>query len=637
MCGIAGMLLAPGVDPARLRAIGAMTDVLWHRGPDGRGLWTDREAGVALGQRRLAIIDLSEAGLQPMHGAAGRLVVSYNGEIYNAEALRPRLAAAGYRFRGHSDTEVMLAAFEQDGIAATLPTLAGMFATAVWDREARALTLIRDPVGKKPLYIARTAYGLVFGSELRALQACPGFSPRLDHRALSFFLKNGWIPEPLCIWEGVFKLPPGTMLTVTADDLVRCDAKALLERARPWWSLDEVIAAGRARPFAGDEEAAEEELDKLLRQAVRERMVADVPLGAFLSGGIDSSTVVALMQAQSARPVRSFTIAMTGEGYNEGAHAARIARHLGTSHTTLEVTAQDALDVIPNLPDLWDEPFADESQIPTYLVAKLARADVTVALSGDGGDESFGGYRRHVEAARIAWLLRLPPAWRRSAAAAAGLLGGRCAEMGRLVAAPDGAALHEMLVSVCDDRSRPDSPLIAPSALPPIADPAEALMARDTLSYLPGDVLTKVDRASMAVALEARCPLLDHRVIAFAWSLPMTMKIRNGTGKWLLRRVLARYVPQAMFDRPKAGFNVPISEWLAGPLRAWVEAMLDSACHEGLLDRTRLRGCWAAHVTGQRDHGRELWAALTFEAWRLAQAARGPVRITPAHAATEDA
>ncbi len=624
MCGIAGLFLAPGVDPARLRAVHAMTDAIWHRGPDGRGIWSDAQAGIALGHRRLAIVDLSAAGHQPMHGASGRYVVSYNGEIYNAEALRPRLVAAGRRFRGHSDTEVMLAAFEYDGIEATLPTLAGMFATALWDHETRALTLIRDRLGKKPLYVARTPHGLAFGSELRAIRACPGFSPRLDRRALAFLTHNGWIPEPLSIWEGVFKLPPGTALTITADELAGCDAAELLRRARPWWSLASVIEAARARPFTGSDAEAEEMLDTLLRQAVRERMVADVPLGAFLSGGIDSSAVVALMQAQSSRPVRSFTIAMAGEGYNEAEHAARVAAHLGTSHHTLPVTSQDALDVIPRLPELWDEPFADELQIPTYLVAKLARADVTVALSGDGGDEIFGGYRRHVEAARAAWLLRLPSPLRRPLGAAATMLGGRFARLGRLVAAPDSAALHESLVSVREDCARAPHPLIDPAALPRLAHPAEALMARDTISYLPGDVLAKVDRASMAVALEARAPLLDHRVLAFAWSLPLRMRIRGGSGKWLLRRVLRRYVPEALFERPKAGFNVPIAEWLAGPLRPWAEAMLESACGDGLLDRPRLQRCWTEHMTGQHDHGRELWAAMMFEAWRLAQAARDP-------------
>lgn len=636
MCGIAGILLLPGADPARLQAVGAMTDALWHRGPDGRGVWTDPAAGIALGHRRLAIVDLSEAGHQPMHSASGRLIVSYNGEVYNAEALRPELAAR-QPFRGHSDTEIMLAAFEQRGVLPALPLLAGMFATALWDREARSLTLIRDRLGKKPLYIARTAHGLVFGSELRALRAVPGFNPQIDRKALSFLLHNGWIPEPLTIWEATFKLSPGTALTITAEELVDCDAHALLDRARPWWSLDAVIEAGRAAPFAGDAAAAEEALDVLLREAVRERMVADVPLGAFLSGGIDSSVVVAMMQAQSSRPVRSFTIAMAGEGYSEATHAARVAAHLGTSHQTMEVTAQEATDVIPRLPELWDEPFADESQIPTYLVARLARADVTVALSGDGGDEIFGGYRRHLEAARIAWLLGLPRSWRQALGGGACLLGGRFGGIGRLVAAPDGVALHEMLVSVRDDRRRAGHALITGARVPRLRDPAEALMARDTLSYLPGDVLTKVDRATMAVALEARCPLLDHRVAAFAWSLPRTMKIRNGRGKWLLRRVLRRYVPPTLFERPKAGFNVPISEWLVGRLRPWAEAVLDSAGDDGLLDGARLRRCWAEHAAGQRDHGREIWAALMFEAWRVAQAAREPLRNARSSASVEGA
>ncbi len=602
MCGIAGILLAAGAaDPRRLGAIGPLATALRHRGPDSSGVWTDAEAGIALGHRRLAIVDLSPAGHQPMLSHSGRFVASYNGEIYNAADLRPGLEAAGHRFAGHSDTEVMLAAFDRAGVLPALPDLGGMFAVAVWDRRDRVLHLVRDRIGKKPLYVAQTPGALVFASELKAIRAFPGFEPRVDRRALALYLRTGWVPDPLCIWDGVFKLPPGTALTVAAEDVATSGAEALLARARPWWSLGEVVEDGQRRPYPGSEAEAEDELDRLLRRAVQDRLVSDVPLGAFLSGGIDSSTVVALMQAQARHRVRTFTIGFDAAGYDEAGDAARIARHLGTDHHTLRVTSAEAQAVVPDLPTIWDEPFADESQIPTYLVARLAREHVTVALSGDGGDECFGGYRRHVTAARLGGVLGLPPALRRGAGGALALagtawipsvaaiapdrLGSRLALAGRTLSRLGGmiggagdAGFYDALVSWSGspDGAADGAGLRLPGAAsaPELPDLAQQIMYRDMASYLPGDVLVKVDRASMAVALEARCPLLDHRVVEFAWRLPPALKIRGGQGKWLLRRVLRRYVPERLFERPKAGFNVPISAWLAGPLRDWAGDLL---------------------------------------------------------------
>lgn len=662
MCGIAGILLDPTATAShRLAAVSAMTATLHHRGPDGGGAWADREAGIALGHRRLAIVDLSEAGHQPMLSHGGDLIVTYNGEIYDFAALRQDLEALGERFRGHSDTEVLLAAFERFGVEATLRRCAGMFALGLWSRRDRVLHLARDCLGKKPLYVALAKGALLFASELRAIRAFPGFEPRIDQRSLGQLLRRGWIPDDHCIYEGVFKLPPGTVLSIRADDLAGASGERLRAKVRPWWSLAQAAAAGERSLHAATAAELEEELDDVLRVAVRERMVADVPLGAFLSGGIDSSVVVALMQEQSPRPVRTFTIGFSEARYDEADAAAQIARHLGTEHTEVLLTAADARAVIPELPRIWDEPFADESQIPTLLVSQIARQHVTVALSGDGGDECFGGYARHALSARLAPLLGLPAGLRAAAGSALQVLGtDRWDRLHRAVRAPaasrggiGGDQLQKLarVLGAADERDLyerltmlgRDSLALAPAPAgddpaPPLADVAARFMYRDMAGYLPGDILVKLDRASMAVSLEARCPLLDRRVVEFAWRVPTAFKVRDGKGKWLLRQVLRRYVPEDLFERPKHGFDVPVGAWIRGPLRDWAEELLAGPRlrREGFLDAGRVQARWREHVAGRRDHGCELWAVLMLQAWL--DAARDPLAVTaPPALATEPA
>ncbi|MCA0316702.1 MAG: asparagine synthase (glutamine-hydrolyzing) [Proteobacteria bacterium] len=654
MCGIAGLFRAPGA-PADLRvdAVGPMLAAISHRGPDGEGIWIDREAGIALGHRRLAIVDLSEGGRQPMHSEDGRLVVSFNGEIYNFLELRRELEALGHRFRSTSDTEVLIRAVEAWGLQPALRRFCGMFAFALWDRRARVLHLARDRMGKKPLHVACLPGALLFASEIKALRAVPGFTPSIDRDAVAGFLARGVVAGNSCIYQQVFKLPPGSSLTLGVDDLASgADAATLSAACRPFWSLAEAAERGRADQFgAGDDELVGA-LDDLLRQVVRERMVADVPLGAFLSGGIDSATVVSLMQAQSARPVRTFTIAFDESGYDESAGASRVARHLGTDHTQFRLSPDEAMKTIPELPRIWDEPFADESQIPTLLVSRLARREVTVALTGDGGDECFAGYQRHFTVSRLAGLLAAPEAVRRAAAslvlglsgrfprrvAAALPLPGRLRRLvegdslirlGRLIEGGEDG-LYERLTRLSD---MPLSKVRAP------ADPARAdlddivsrVVHRDMAGYLPDDILVKLDRATMAVSLEGRCPLLDHRVVEFAWRLPTGAKVRGGRGKWILREVLARYVPRSIFDGPKRGFDVPVGAWLRGPLRGWAEDLLSPGmlARHDLLDVAGVRRRWSDHLAGRSDHSRVLWAVLMLQAWldehaRSAPAARGP-------------
>ena len=643
MCGIAGILLAPDAPAARaLKSVVQMTGALRHRGPDGENFWTDTEAGIAFGHNRLAIIDLSETGRQPMRSASGRYVITFNGEIYNFHELRQELESAGHNFRGTCDTEVVLAAVEHWGLEAALTRFAGMFAFGLWDAKTRTLHLARDRMGKKPIYVAPTRHALIFGSELKAIRCFPDFHPELNLNAARAMLSKGWVPDDTCIWRGVFKLPPGSTLSLTAADFAKARRTgSVRNKVRFWWSLADVATRGRQDPMVGTDEELTNELDRLLRLSVRERMCADVPLGAFLSGGVDSSAVAALMQAQSQKSVRTFTIAFSERGFDEAPHAAAVARHLGTDHTELHLSPASARDIIPELPHTWDEPFADESQIPTLLVARLARQHVTVALTGDGGDECFAGYARHLMAARANRQHRLPSQLRDSLAAAIGLVAratrhdvfsklplsalvghslrsDRLQRLAQLLAASDQEELYQRLTgSSTTTLARYGSRASARPA-PRLDDLLSRLIYADMEGYLPGDILVKLDRASMANGLEGRCPLLDHRVVEFAWRLPSDAMVRHGRGKWLLRQVLHRYVPRRLIDRPKQGFDVPIAVWLRGPLRAWASDLFADMRHsgDGLLDFDKVQTCWRDHLDGKRDHSRDLWATLMFLAWR---------------------
>lgn len=652
MCGIAGFwdashALAAGDGLAVVRR---MTDALGHRGPDDAGHFQDAAAGVALGHRRLAVIDLSPEGHQPMASAGGRYVIVFNGEVYNHRQLRRELAASGAAFRGRSDTEVMLAAIEQWGLEAAVRRFVGMFAFALWDRRERSLALVRDRLGIKPLYYGWVGPLFVFGSELKALRSCPGFANPVNRDALCLLLRHNYIGAPHAIYQGIRKLQPGTWLEVDQRmAMARVDAETLAAGAQAYWSAREAVHAGVADRLRLPDAAATDELEALLRDAVGLRMEADVPLGAFLSGGVDSSLVVALMQAQAARPVQTFSIGFHEKGYDEAVYARAVARHLGTEHHELYVTARDALDVVPKLPSMFDEPFSDSSQIPTFLLSRLARSRVTVSLSGDGGDELFGGYERYFKARAIERGLDWMPApLQRQAARSlarrpdfyASLLAGanRCvpARMrlkrphskigvlaGMLEAGPQ-EQRYRLLMSHLRDPARvvlhaqePPTVLDHPGLAPQVKEVFERMMFTDLVSYLPGDVLTKVDRASMAVSLEARVPLLDHRVAEFAWRIPMQQKVRGREGKWLLRQVLYRHVPRQLIDRPKQGFGVPMGAWLRGPLRDWAEALLEPRRlrEEGYFEPGYVRAMFADHLAGRANEGGRLWDVLMFQAW----------------------
>ena len=639
MCGIAGILsLTGGAEESTLRrAAEQQAQTLRHRGPDAGGVWVDAAAGVALAHRRLSIVDLSEAGSQPMASSCGRFVVTYNGELYNTEDLRAELAAAGRAFRGHSDTEVMVEAFSAWGVRKTLDRLNGMFAFAVWDRAERRLTLARDRLGIKPLYWVRTPRLVLFGSELKALRCHPECPAEIDRDAVAAFLRHNYVPAPRTILAGVRKLQPGRLLNV--------DAGGGEVSEESYWDLEAVARAGRQSPFQGSDDEAIDVLETLLADAVKRQEVADVPLGVFLSGGIDSSTVCALMQASAARPVRSFSIGFAETRFDESHHAAAVAAHLGTDHTALTVTPHEARDAIPEMAQWYDEPFADSSQIPTFLLSKLTREHVTVALSGDGGDELFGGYTRYFTA-RIfdRYVTALPASARRlGGAMIRGIPPGLWDAVFRMVPAHRrpahaGDRLHKLAAVLPEGTEgfyrrlishwrNPDAVVIdgfEPKGLPwdagfrqRIGDPLDWMQALDGLTYLPDDILTKVDRASMAHALEVRVPLLDHRVAEFAWTLPRSMTIRGNEGKWLLRRVLDRHVPRELVERPKMGFGIPVGEWLRGPLRDWADDLLSETAlaRHGLLNPGPVRAAWTEHRAGQRNWQYHLWDVLMLQAW----------------------
>lgn len=655
MCGLTGFMSEGNLCGVALNKIAQqMSDAMRLRGPDDAGTWADAQAGVALGHRRLAIVDLSAAGHQPMHSDGGRYVMAFNGEIYNHSALREELGHI--KWRGHSDTETLLAGFEAWGVVATLKKTVGMFAIALWNTQDKKLTLARDRFGEKPLYYGWVGQGhessFVFGSELKALRAYPGFANPVNREALAQYMRFMYVPAPLSIYEGIYKLEPGCMLTINGLQQLPSNGAKEVQITR-WWALADVVQAGAQKQFT-DEMLAVDALEQSLADAVRVQSLADVPLGAFLSGGVDSSTIVALMQQQAkiggSGPVKTFTVGFEEAGFDESPHAKAVARHLGTDHTELFVSAAQAQGVIPLLPTMYDEPFADSSQIPTHLVSKAARQHVTVALSGDAGDELFGGYNRYFWGpriwSRVAWLPF--PVRKVLGKAMAGLPVGTWDAMGApinaLLPGTQGIArvgdkahklatrlkqvrnLDDLYVSLVTEWQDPAVVVrqasgltsnAASGALPNGLDPAERMMFRDSLSYLPDDILCKVDRAAMACSLETRVPFLDHRVVELAWRMPAHMKIRGNTGKWALRQLLYKYVPPELVERPKAGFAIPIGQWLRGPLRDWAEALLDEnrLRSEGYFFAEPIRKRWAEHVDGRRDHTASLWAVLMFQSW----------------------
>ncbi|WP_298258656.1 asparagine synthase (glutamine-hydrolyzing) [Bradyrhizobium sp.] len=648
MCGIAGLLRPGGGEETELTAIARhMTDALAYRGPDAEGTWTRAPAGIAFGHRRLAVLDLSQAGHQPMHSDCGRFTVIFNGEIYNHLDIRSELEAAGAapNWRGHSDTETLLCAVRHWGLESALQRFSGMFALALWDERERTLTLARDRFGEKPLFYGWSGRDLIFASELKALTTHPEWSPSLDRNALTSFMRYAYVPAPSTIWTDVRKLPAASYIIFTAGAVV-----GSLPAAKPYWSQRETVVAAQAARIT-DEGEAVAELQRLLSIATKRQCLSDVPLGAFLSGGIDSSAIVALMQAQASQPVRTFTIGFREDAFDEAADARKVAAHLGTSHTEFYVDAKTAMDVIPKLPTMYDEPFADSSQIPTHLVSALARQHVTVALSGDAGDELFGGYNRHVWGNSLNKRFGAMPAVLRQVlgvllrsvspepagtiARMAGPLlparfkirraGDQAAKLARIVGSTSLDEMYRELCSIDDDpaqtvlrgeedRSWADGEMNRVKAA---LDPLDRMTLADSLSYLTDDILQKVDRAAMAVALETRVPFLDKDVVEFAARIPPGMKVRSGRGKWLVRQVLYQHVPADMVDRPKTGFGIPIDDWLRGPLRSWASDLLSPARlqAQGLFNASRVAARTAEHMSGRRNHGYWLWNVLMAQAW----------------------
>ena len=644
MCGIAGIL---GGKHALEDHLEAMAAVLRHRGPDDHGIWFNADARIGLAHTRLSILDLSTAGHQPMPSASGRFIISFNGEIYNHLDLRTQLQKVGSapNWRGHSDTETLLAGFDTWGVEATVQKTIGMFAFAVWDKHSCTLTLTRDRIGEKPLYYGWQNGTFLFASELKAIKCHPSFCGEINRNALAAYMQFGNVPTPLSIYKGIAKLTPGTLLTITLGSAKDCVPV-------PFWSLVEVARQGERDPFQGTDAEAISELHSKLTAAISSQQIADVPLGAFLSGGIDSSLIVALMQSQSKNPVHTFTIGFEDAKYNEANFARDVATHLGTQHTELIVNADQAQEVIPLLPTLYDEPFADSSAIPTFLVSQLARREVTVSLSGDAGDELFAGYNRYLHAPQFANLPKVcrkalaltlqsisPSAWDRAYSVASPLLpkslqittpGFKAHKLASVLHCESVRELYTNLLSqwlnsaevVLDN----DYKCLITSQWQDVVDLQSKeckMMALDTLGYLPNDILHKVDRAAMGVSLEIRVPFLDHRVIEFAWRLPLHMKIRNGQTKWLVRQLLYKHVPRQLIERPKAGFGIPIGDWLRGPLKEWAEDLLSESRlrQGGYLNPVPIRNMWKVHLSGKRDWDQCLWNVLMFQAWQKTQTA----------------
>ncbi len=652
MCGIAG-IFSKSASWNLAQTVQCMANSLLHRGPDDDGIWTDEAMGLALGHRRLSILDLSPAGHQPMISSSGRYVIAFNGEIYNHMELRrelenispnPPLLRREMVWRGHSDTESLLAGFEAWGIETTLKKTVGMFAIALWDREEKVLTLARDRMGEKPLYYGWQGETFLFGSELKALKAHPDFLAEIDRNAICLYLRHCAIPAPHSIYIGIKKLLPGSYLQLPLNRGVD-DLRAL--NPKKYWSLAEVVAQGEATPFVGSDTDAIAALDGQLKQSIGLQMMADVPLGAFLSGGVDSSTVVALMQAQSIRRVKTFSIGFDEPGYNEAHYAKAVAQHLGTEHTELYVSSAEAMQMIPRLSRIYDEPFADSSQIPTFLVSQMARQHVTVSLSGDAGDELFCGYNRYA----------LADIWRRIEKVPFGVrkmtghlvksvtpttwdtffrltdnfvtlpvnMGDKLSKLAAQLESVDG--INELYYSLVSEIDHPEQVVIGAKEPAtwltevgmklPFSNPKLHMMFMDAMTYLPDDILVKVDRAAMANSLETRVPLLDHRMVEMAWTLPMAMKVRAGKSKWILRQVLYQYVPERLIERPKAGFAIPLDDWLRGPLRDWVEELLDESRlqQEGFFNVKYIRAAWQAHLEGKRNNSTFLWNIMMFQLW----------------------
>lgn len=646
MCGIVGIVGGAAATSSGGFTVRRMADMIRHRGPDGDGFWTDAEAGIGLSQRRLAIIDLSSAGAQPMISQSGRYVIVFNGEIYNHGEMRAHLdrVFGAHAWRGHSDTEVFLCAIEMLGTERALELAVGMFAFGLWDRRDRTLVLGRDRLGEKPLYYGRIGKTFAFASELKAFQPLPGWRPEIDRNSLALLMRHNYIPAPYSIYQGIHKLRPGHFL-VLADPMRE-------PRVESYWSARDVAEQGRRDPFQGSPEEAVDEVERHLRRALEGQMIADVPLGAFLSGGVDSSAIVAVMQSISARPVRTFTIGFDEAGYNEADHAKQVARHLGTEHTELYVSERDALNVVPQLPGIYCEPFSDSSQIPTFLVSKMARDSVTVALSGDGGDELFSGYTRYALADAL-WnkLSRIPIGLRRASASLATLpspglynniagglmpllpqrlrrerVGDKIHKAASVLSLRTVYDVYRRLCShwepaeIIPDVVEPPTMLTGLEALPARSGNVERMMYIDMLSYLPDDILVKVDRAAMAVSLETRVPFLDHRLVGFALSLPLSILRAGGQTKWPLRQLLHRHVPKTLVERPKMGFGVPIDAWLRGALRDWAEALLDERRlrEDGFFRPKAIRCAWSEHLSGHRNNQYLLWDVLMFQSWRQA-------------------
>ncbi|TNJ66709.1 asparagine synthase (glutamine-hydrolyzing) [Paenibacillus hemerocallicola] len=650
MCGIAGFFERSGTRSGdeMVTEIVNMTEKIIHRGPNSSGFWVDPDIGLAMGHRRLSIMDLSAEGHQPMHSQSGRYIIVFNGEIYNykkiREALETECPDAVAKLRGHSDTEIMLLCIERWGLERAIQQFVGMFSLALWDRERRVLHLARDRMGEKPLYYGWNGNVFFFGSELKAIKAHSKCSMQINRDALTLYLRHNYIPAPYSIYSSMYKLKPGSMLSLNTN------TGEIIQNS--YWTVEQTVNSSKSAQFTGGDAEAVEKLDSLLKEAVSQQMVADVPLGAFLSGGIDSSAIVALMQSQSAAPIKTFTIGFYEKGYNEAEQAKEVSRHLGTDHTELYVTPREAMDVIPLLPSLYDEPFSDSSQIPTYLVSQLAKRHVTVSLSGDGGDELFGGYGRYFKNDDV-WrkissvpyfgrkglskMIRLIPqeTWNKHSswlsphkAGGQRHIGDKMYTLAELLSVKDSSRLYRRSIS---HWQYPESVVIGghepvtvfDSVIPKgLSNYYETMMYYDSISYLPDDILVKVDRAGMGVSLESRIPMLDHRVVEFAWRLPLSMKIRDGKGKWLLRQVLHKYVPESLMDRPKQGFSVPIDSWLRGPMREWAEHLIDEdrLNKQGYFQAEPIRRKWTEHLNGTRNWHGYLWDILMFQAWLEEQA-----------------